>query len=95
LLPSAPAPRQLDSVRVVVEDVPDLDDLVREAAHRALESHRALELVEAAVPPRDHVARARLIRCMDEALEVARRTAPGVPVRVGAPIELPRPRHTR
>ncbi len=91
---SAPAPRPFDSVRVVVEDVPELDDMVREAAHRALESDRALELVESAVPPRDHAARARVIRCMDEALDVARRTAPGVRVRVGAPIELPRPRHS-
>ncbi len=91
---SAPAPRPFGSVRVVVEDVPELDELVREAAHRALESDRALELVEAAVPPRDHAARARVIRCMDEALDVARRTAPGVRVRVGAPIELPRPRHS-
>ena len=91
---STPAPRPFDSVRVVVEDVPELDDMVREAAHRALESDRALELVESAVPPRDHAARARVIRCMDEALDVARRTAPGVRVRVGAPIELPRPRHS-
>ena len=82
---SAPAPRPFDSVRVVVEDVPELVYLVREAAHRALESDRALELVEAAVPLRDHAARARVIRCMDEALAVARRTAPGVPVRVGLP----------
>jgi len=35
-----------------------------------------------------------VIRCMDEALAVARRTAPGVPVRVGSPIELPQPRHS-
>ena len=87
-------PHAFDSVRVVVEDVPELDDMVREAAHRALESDRALELVGSAVPPRDHAARARVIRCMDEALDVARRTAPGVRVRVGSPIELPRPRHS-
>ena len=47
---SAPAPRPFDSVRVVVEDVPELDDMVREAAHRALESDRALELVERPCP---------------------------------------------
>ena len=92
---SSTTPRPFDSVRVVVEDVPELDDLVQEAAHRALESGRPLELVEAAVPLRDHAGRARVIRCMDEALDVARRAAPGVPVRVGAPIELPRPRHSR
>lgn len=90
---SAPS-RQPHVVRVVVDDVPELDDLVEEAARRALESDRALELVEAAVPASDHAARARLIRCMDEALDVARRTAPGVSVRVGAAIELPRPRHS-
>jgi hypothetical protein len=31
---------------------------------------------------------------MDEALDVARRAAPGVEVRVGAPITLPRARDT-
>ena len=91
---SAPA-RQPHAVRVVVDDVPELDDLVEEAALRALESDRVLELVEGAVPESDHAARARLIRCMDEALGVARRTAPGVLVRVGGAIELPRPRHSR
>jgi hypothetical protein len=89
----APAPRPPDVVRVVVDDVPELDDLVRQAARRAQLSDRAVELVEPAVPECDHAARARMIRLMDEALEVAREAAPGVQVRVGAPIELPRPRH--
>ena len=89
----APAARPHDPVRVVVDDVPELDDLVREAARRARDSDRAVELVEPAVPECDHAARARMIRLMDEALEVARREAPGVQVRVGVPIELPRPRH--
>ena len=92
-MPQAPAPRPPDCVRVVVDDVPELDDLVREAARRALLSDRAVELVEPAVPESDHAARARMIRLMDEALEVARREAPGVQIRVGNPIELPRPRH--
>ena len=89
----APAAHRPDPVRVVVEDVPELDDLVREAARRALGSDRAVELVEPAVAACDHAARARMIRLMDEALEVARLAAPGVLVRVGSPIELPRPRH--
>ena len=89
----APAPRPPDVVRVVVDDVPEIVDLVREAARRALGSDCAVELVEPAVPEGDHAARARMIRRMDEALEVARRAAPGVQVRVGVPIELPRPRH--
>lgn len=89
----APAPPPPDTVRLVVEDVSGLADLVREAALRARRSDRALELVEAAVPATDHEARARAIRRMDEALEVARHVAPGVQVRVGAPIELPSPRH--
>ena len=88
----APA-RRTDPVRVVVDDVPELDDLVREAARRALDSDRVVELVEPAVPECDHAARARMCRLMDEALEVARHAAPGVQVRVGAAIELPRPRH--
>lgn len=88
----APAPRPPDPVRVVVEDVPELGDRVREAACRAHESGRAVELVEPVVAEGDHAARARLIRCMDEALTVARRAAPGVEIRVGVPIELPHPR---
>jgi len=34
-----------------------------------------------------------MIRHLDEALDVARRAAPGLSVRVRAPIELPTPRH--
>ena len=90
----ATAPHPPHTVRVVVDDVPELDDLVEEAARRALASDCALELVEPPVSECDHAARARVIRRMDEALDVARRTAPGVPVRVGAPIALPRPRHS-
>jgi hypothetical protein len=89
-----PAVRPTGCVRVVVDDVPDLDEVVREAARRAQASDRALELVESPVRASDHAGRARVIRCMDEALDVARRTAPGVPVRVGSPIELPRPRQS-
>ena len=88
----APAPRPPDCIRVVVEDVPELEDRVREAARRAHESDRAIELVEPVVAERDHAARARMIRCMDEALAVARRAAPGVEIRVGVPIDVPRPR---
>lgn len=91
----APVPRPPDTVRVMVEDVPELDDRVRTAARRALESHRSVELVEPAVDPCDHAARARVIRCMDEALEAARSAAPGVDVRVGRAIALPRPRSGR
>ena len=88
-----PVPRPPDAVRVVVDDVPEIIGLVREAARRALGAHRPVELVEPPAPEGDHDARARIIRRMDEALEVARRAAPGVQVRVGFPIELPRPRH--
>lgn len=88
----APAPRPPDPVRVVVEDVPGLEDRVSEAARRAHASGCAVELVETAVAEDDHEARARLIRRLDEALTVARRAAPGVEIRVGNPT-LPRPRH--
>lgn len=91
-MPYAPAPRPPDPVRVLVDDVPDLAERVRVAARRARASARAVELVEPAVPACDHVARARMIRRMDEALDVARRAAPGLQVRVGAAVELPRPR---
>ena len=89
----APAPRPHDAVRVVVDDVPEIADVVREAARRARGTDRPVELVEPPAPEGDHDARARIIRRMDEALEVARSAAPGVQVRVGSPIELPRPRH--
>ncbi len=88
-----PAPHRPEPVRVVVEDVPDLGDRVRAAARRARESARAVELVEPGAAEGDHAARARICRRMDEAVEVARRAAPGVEVRVGMAIELPRPRH--
>lgn len=87
-----PVPRPPDRVRVVVEDVPDLEERIAEAARRARESGRAVELVEADVGEHDHAARAGMIQRMDEALATARRAAPGVDVRVGVPIELPRPR---
>lgn len=91
----APAPCPPDPVRVVVEDVPEIEDRVRAAVRRAHESDRAVELVEPVVAERDHAARAQMIRRMDEALALARRTAPGVEIRVGVPIELPRPRGAR
>ena len=53
---------------------------------------RAMELVEPVVAEIDHAARAQMIRRMDEALAVARLAAPGLEIRVGVPIELPRPR---
>lgn len=81
-----------EPVRVVIEDVPALEDRVREAARRAHDSGRAVELVEAVVADNDHEARALMIRRMDEALAVARRAAPGVEIRVGVPVTLPRPR---
>jgi hypothetical protein len=87
-----PAARPPDTIRVVVEDVPELGQRVSEAARRARDSGRAVELVQAGVAEDDHEARACVIRCMDEALATARRAAPGVEVRVGSPIELPRPR---
>ena len=76
----------------MVEDVPDLEARVRDAARRAQRSDRAVELVEPVVAEDDHATRALMIRRMDEALAVARRAAPGVAIRVGAPIELPHPR---
>lgn len=87
-----PVPRPPDTVRVVVEDVPDLEERVRTAARRARETDRSVELVQAGVDTDDHAARARLIRCMDEALATARRAAPGLDIRVGAPIDIPHPR---
>lgn len=90
----APAHRPPDPVRVVVEDVPELEDRVRDAARRAQRSERAVELVEPVVAEDDHAAKALAIRRMDEALAVARRAAPGVEIRVGTPIALPRPRPT-
>ncbi len=89
-----PAPRPPDPVRVVVEDVPELEDRVTEAARRAHESGRPVELVEPVVAENDHPARARMIRRMDVALAAARRAAPGVEIRVGLPIDLPRHRGT-
>lgn len=89
-----PVPRPPDTVRVVVEDVPDIEERVRTAARRAREVHRSLELVQRGVARDDHAARACLIRRMDEALAVARQAAPGLDIRVGVPIELPRARGT-
>jgi len=76
----------------VVEDVPDLEQRVSEAARIARARRRAVELVEPFVEECDHAARAGLIRRMDAALAVARRAAPGVEVRVGAHVGVPRPR---
>ena len=90
-----PGPSPPDPVRVVIEDVPDLEDRVRDAARRAHDSDRAVELVEPVVAESDHAARALMIRRMDEALAVARRAAPGVEIRVGLPVTLPRPRDAR
>lgn len=87
-----PVPPPPDTVRVVVEDVPDIEQRVIEAARRARDSGRAVELVEGRVAEGDHEARACVIRCMDEALVTARRAAPGVDIRVGTPTGLPRPR---
>ena len=91
----APAPCPPDPVRVVVEDVPEIEDRIRAAVRRAHQSDRAVELVEPVVAERDHAARAQMIRRMDEALALARRTASGVEIRVGVPIELPRARGAR
>lgn len=90
----APAPRPPTPapVQVVVEDVPDLDERVRDAARTARSHHRAVELLEPFVDECDHAARAELIRRMDAALEVARRSAPGVTIRVGPHVGVPRPR---
>ena len=87
----APAPRPPTPVRVVVEDVADLDDRVAGAARRARECDRAVELVQPYVAECDHEARAALIRRMDAALAVARRAAPGVEIRVGERTEVPPP----
>lgn len=89
---TAPRPPSPTPVRVVIEDVPDLEERVRDAAQRARACHRAVELVEPFVAECDHAARAGLIRRMDAALDVARRSAPGVEVRVGAHVDVPRPR---
>ena len=91
----APVARPTGPVRVVVEDVPDLDERVREAARHARDTDRAVELVEPAIDEHDHEARARLCRRMDEALGTVRGAAPGVEVRVAVAIDLPRPRGPR
>lgn len=91
----APPPPSPATVRVVVEDVGDLEERVSAAARRARDCHRAVELVEPFVAACDHAGRAGLIRRMDVALAVARRAAPGVEVRVGGATELPRPRDPR
>lgn len=88
----APAPHTPASVQVVVENVRDLEQRVSDAAQRARACHRAVELVEPFVDECDHAARAELIRRMDTALAVARRAAPGVEIRVGAHVGVPRPR---
>ena len=88
----APRPPSPEPVQVVVEDVHDLEERVSEAARRAWARHRAVELVEPFVEECDHAARADLIRRMDAALDVARRAAPGVEVRVGPHVGVPRPR---
>lgn len=89
-----PVPRPPDTVRVVVEDVPDIEERVRTAARRAREVRLSLELVQRGVATDDHEARACLIRRMDEALAIARQAAPGVDIRVGVPIEQRHPRST-
>lgn len=89
-----PAHSRSEPVRVVIEEVPDLEERVRAAARRAHESDRAVELVELIVAHNDHAARALTIQLMDEALAVARRAAPGVEIRVGVPVTIPRPRGT-
>jgi hypothetical protein len=89
---TAPRPPSPTPVQVVVEDVPDLDERVRDAARQARARHRPVELVEPFVAECDHAARAELIRRMDAALDVARRAAPGVEVRVGPHVGVPRPR---
>ena len=89
---TAPRPSGPTPVQVVVDDVPDLHERVSEAARRALARHRAVELVEPYVEECDHAARAELSRRMDVALTVARRSAPGVEIRVGAHVGVPRPR---
>jgi hypothetical protein len=89
---TTPRPPSPMPVQVVVEDVPDLEERVTDAAQRARACHRPVELVEPFVAECDHAARAELIRRMDAALSVARRAAPGVEVRVGAHVDVPRPR---
>lgn len=88
----APRPPSPAPVQVVVEDVDDLEERVGDAARTAWARHRAVELVEPFVEECDHAARAELIRRMDAALAVARRAAPGVEIRVGAHVDVPRPR---
>ena len=50
----APPPPAPPTVRVVVEDVCDLEERVSAAARRARECHRAVELVEPFVAECDH-----------------------------------------
>lgn len=94
-MPHATAARPSDPVRVLVEDVPELEEHLLDAARRARETARALELVEPEVAEDDHAARARLCRLMDAALEVVRSATPGIEVRVAVAIDVPRPRRPR
>lgn len=87
---TAPAPPA--SVRVLVADVPDLDELVADATRRAAALEQAVELVEPPVPDDDHGARALLDQRMDRALQVARTSAPGTPVRIARRPAVPHPR---
>ncbi|KRE97490.1 hypothetical protein ASG76_01870 [Nocardioides sp. Soil774] len=89
------AARPSDPVRVLVDDVPELGERVREAARRARETDRAVELVEPDLAVDDHEGRARRCRRMDEALAAVRDAAPGVEVRVAVAVDLPRPRSPR
>ena len=88
----APGPVPPASVRVLVADVPDLDEMVADGARRAAELGRAVELVEPPVPEGDHAAMARSNRQMDHAVQVARAAAPGTPVRIARPLAIPHAR---
>jgi hypothetical protein len=78
-----PAQRSAEALRVLVDDVVTIDELVASAARHAQYQGVPLELVGPWVDAEDHETRAELIRLMDQAVALARRAAPGVQVRIG------------
>jgi hypothetical protein len=78
-----PAQRRAEALRVLVDDVHQINELVAAAARHAQHLGVPLELVEPRVDAEDHETRASLIRLMDDAVALARRAAPGLHVRIG------------
>jgi len=78
-------PRQRSGpvVRIIVDNVNELDQVVAAAARYAHHLGVPLELVEPSTASVSHAARAHAIALIDQALLVARRAAPGLDIRIG------------